>query len=411
MKFIFINVLLLLFESKSKHFRKGSIELNVSNDALEEMLDEPGMEEEGHDSEQGLGRGSGKLNSSDDALNAVIDDPDMEDEDDDFVSGLEKYAEDDDVVILKASNATVNNATIMAAGQAFGTSAADMFRSKDSEVAVDGRPRKLRGRAFWPENWKAWYRKNKGNDGPGKPLAPMWVMKNNHIQSFAVCTPPKNGCSRWKRLLRRIQGFKDYMRDPHNWRTAGLVMAGRQSVGFQHKLWTKPIIFKIILARNPLERLLSAWLSKKKVFKLPLDFGKFTTMLDVKKWAGKDVHWKPQTFLCDSPGKGFHYDFIAKVEDRDIWMGKLENFLSIKRYTSTGWGENRLQRFSQAESKIGSVDTGATKLKILQRYYTPEIFKRVCRYYKNDIRDLGYEKDVQGLWKDVFQGKHGPLHY
>merc|ERR1719399_2628593 len=105
--------------------------------------------------------------------------------------------------------------------------------------------------------------------------------------------------------------------------------------------------------RNPLERLLSAWLSKKKVFNLPKDFGKFTKMLDNKKWNGANVHWKLQTDLCDSPGRGFHYDFIANVEDRDIWMDDLEDFLKIKRYTRTGWGNNRLQAFSKAESKIG----------------------------------------------------------
>merc|ERR1719393_1008686 len=138
----------------------------------------------------------------------------------------------------------------MTAGQAVShfsqnsTSAMNLFGAKEAS----DRPSSLRGRALWPKNWKAWYKKHKGNDGPGRPGAPMWVMKNNHIRSFAVCTPPKNGCSRWKRLLRRIQGYPDYMRDPHNWRTSGLIMAGRQSIGFQHKLWSKPSIFKIMLA-------------------------------------------------------------------------------------------------------------------------------------------------------------------
>merc|ERR1719160_1427319 len=108
----------------------------------------------------------------------------------------------------------------------------------------------------------------------------------------------------------------------------------------QRKMWNKNAIFKIMLTRNPLERLLSAWLSKKKVAKLPLHFGVFTKMLNNKKWANFNSHWKPQTFLCDSPGKGFHYDFIANVEDRDVWMPKLEEFLFIKRYTCSGWGKN-----------------------------------------------------------------------
>eukprot|EP00746_Dinoflagellata_sp_MGD_P164429 gnl/MRDRNA2_/MRDRNA2_93050_c0_seq1.p1 gnl/MRDRNA2_/MRDRNA2_93050_c0~~gnl/MRDRNA2_/MRDRNA2_93050_c0_seq1.p1 ORF type:complete len:395 (+),score=77.54 gnl/MRDRNA2_/MRDRNA2_93050_c0_seq1:85-1269(+) len=394
MKVYLINIIFLVFDAKARHFRVGNVNLNASDDGITDDVDAP--------------------DSDFDDLHAIVDDPDMQDEDDDFISGLEKYAEEEDVVYLRVSNATLSNATMMTGGQAFGhfshnsTSVADMFRSKD---AASKRPRKLRGRTLWAKTWKVWYRKHKSYGGPGRPTAPMWIMKNSHIKPFAVCTPPKNGCSRWKRLLRRIQGFQDYMRDPHDWRTSGLVMAGQQPPQVQRKLWTKPGIFKMMLARNPLERLLSAWLSKKKVFKLPLHFGVFTKMLDNKKWAGANVHWKPQTFLCDSPAKGFHYDFVANVEDRDVWMPKLEEFLGIKRYTRSGWGSNGLQAFSKAESKFGSVDTGATKLKVLKKYYTPEIFRRVCRYYRNDIAVLGYKKDVKGLWKDIFEGKEGPLDY
>lgn len=392
MKVCLVNIVFFALGAVARHFRTGSFALNASDDAIND-----------------------NVSASDadfDDLHAIVDDPEMQDDDDDFVSGLEKYADEEDIVFVRAPNATMSNATIMTTGQVGSfsknsTSIADMFRSKE----VANRPRTLRGKAMWAKTWKVWYRKHKGFGGPGRPHAPMWIMKNNNIKTFAVCTPPKNGCSRWKRLLRRIQGFQDYMRDPHDWRTSGLVMAGMQPLHVQKKMWTKPTIFKMMLARNPLERLLSAWLSKKKVFKLPLHFGVFTKMLDNKKWAGANVHWKPQTSLCDSPGKGFHYDFVANVEDRDVWMPKLEEFLSIKRYTRSGWGKNGLQAFSKAESKIGSVDTGATKLKMLRKYYTPEIFRSVCRYYREDIRVLGYKKDVQGLWREIFQGKEGPLRY
>lgn len=383
MKFLLVNVLLSFFAAEARHVRGGNANLNAS-DAYSA--------------------------NSRDALDTVVDDPDMEDDDDDFVSGLEKYAGEEDLVFERTSNATIMTGQASSHWSKNSTSAMKMFGWRN----IANRPSRLRGRALWPKNWRAWYQKHKGNDGPGKPSAPMWVMRSNVIRSFAVCTPPKNGCSRWKRLLRRIQGFSDYMRDPHDWRTNGLVQAGRQSVAFQRNLWTKPNIFKIMLARNPLERLLSAWLSKKKVFNLPRSFGKFTQMLDHPKWSGASVHWQFQTSLCDSPGtdiRSFHYDFIAKVEDRDIWMDKLEDFLSIKVYTSTGWGASGLQAFSEAESKIGSVDTGATKLKVLKKYYKPEIFRRVCRYYRKDIRALGYQKDIRGLWKDIFQGRRGPLHY
>jgi hypothetical protein len=248
----------------------------------------------------------------------------------------------------------------------------------------------------------------------------MWILQTTPgVTPFAVCTPPRNGCSRWKRLLRRIQGYKDYLtRHPHH--NNGLAYAGELSRAAQYELWTTPRVFKMMLARNPHERLLSAYLSHRESWFLPRTFSEFVQQLpsgvrqtldataQARSWFNPQL-WTPQSQVCDSPAN-FHYDFIAKVEDRDLWMPKLVDFLSIHPYTDSGWGDNN-EPFQKPDNSYfpESKTTTATQLASLQHHYTPELFRAVCRYFGEDIRVLGYGHDTVGLWQDLYQGKHGEL--
>lgn len=295
-------------------------------------------------------------------------------------------------------------AVVSTRGAAFG-----LRNSTLAEVDIPHNPQS----PFWPADWTAWYRAGPHFFGPGKPNAPMWVIDDRPgVRPFAVCTPPRNGCSRWKRLLQRIEGVHDYMDNPH--KNNELKRAGKQSIVQQKKLWTEPYTFKMMLARNPLERLLSAFLSKrgKKPFPLPVRFSVFVHQLHKRHLAWNrhwGLHWYPQTEICDSPAR-YHYDFVAKVEHRQIWMSRLENFLRIQPYTQNGWGEGGGPgSFQGAEDSVGSKTTTATRIKTLKRFYTPKLFKIACKYYEKDIRVLGYEKDIKAMWSDLFRGGAGPL--
>lgn len=250
--------------------------------------------------------------------------------------------------------------------------------------------------------------------------APMWIIATTPaVRPFAVCTPPRNGCSRWKRLLRRIQGYSDYLtRHPHH--NNGLASTGELARPEQHEFWTTPQVFKMMLARNPMERLLSAYLSHQKTWFLPRTFAEFVQQLptgvkqtadataQARSWFNPQL-WTPQTQLCDSPAE-FHYDFVAKVEDRDLWMPKLVDFLKIHPYTDSGWGDHN-EPFQKPDDAYfpESKTTSATQVATLKYHYTPQLFRFVCRYFREDIRALGYNRDVLGLWTDLYQGLHGDL--
>merc|ERR1719380_317630 len=97
MKVCLVNIVFFALGAVARHFRTGSFALNASDGAIND-----------------------NVSASDadfDDLHAIVDDPEMQDDDDDFVSGLEKYADEEDIVFVRAPNATMTNATIMTTGQ------------------------------------------------------------------------------------------------------------------------------------------------------------------------------------------------------------------------------------------------------------------------------------------------------
>ena len=110
-------------------------------------------------------------------------------------------------------------------------------------------------------------------------------MMNKTQQNFAFCTIPKNGCSRWRRFLRKVQGVRKYLGYPHNYAKNGLKYSsdfdynvlGRagERLPFQtistptnatsqtdSSIPTLPTVPRIALIRDPHARLLSAWSNK-----------------------------------------------------------------------------------------------------------------------------------------------------
>lgn len=287
----------------------------------------------------------------------------------------------------------------------------------------EGGPAGSRPPPRWAPNWQAWYR-NPGNvqrampaQGLGQPgqLFTSVVHKHPDHRPFAMCTIPRNGCSRWRRLLRRIEGYPDYLeKDPHSRFTNGLKYVDQLQPPAERRVWATAAYFKVFIARNPLERALSAYLSKKDKHNLPATFaGLVATFGKPRRWPAIDAHWRPQVTLCHSPAL-YHYDFIARVEDRNVWMPALFAHLRIGKYVQTGWadpaaGIQSNASFAGASDVVGSVTTDATRLKALRHHFTPAVFRRAMCYYREDIVVLNYNADVQRLWRELYPNKPPPL--
>ena len=66
-----------------------------------------------------------------------------------------------------------------------------------------------------------WLRNNKTVETfPVRKQDPIMMIKTHEGVAlpvpFAMCTIEKNGCSRWRRLMRRIAGYKTYLENPHS---------------------------------------------------------------------------------------------------------------------------------------------------------------------------------------------------
>ena len=254
--------------------------------------------------------------------------------------------------------------------------------------------------------WAQWYERRLYTPRPSfRRHVPMTVHRNAG-RPFAMCLPAKNGSSRWLMLLRRVEGFKDYLEYPNFVDTNGLRYLFREPVSYQREFWTGKEHFKVFIARNPLVRALSAYLEKKHEYQLPSSFERFVSQHlrpDKRNIIGEPVlgdnHWWPQTELCESPAE-VHYDFIAHVETRSQWMPKLFDLLGIEEAAASGWGKDGSGSFSEAAGI--SRETQAHNLTKLAAHYTGAAFTHAACFYQRDIELLGYEEEVASLFSKLY---------
>lgn len=83
---------------------------------------------------------------------------------------------------------------------------------------------------------------------------------------FIYCGIPKCGVSRWRRLLRRIEGNPAWRDNKaHSPQNSGLVYLANLSASHAHAFANHPRTLSFVVVRNPFTRLLSGWLDKTQV--------------------------------------------------------------------------------------------------------------------------------------------------
>jgi len=65
------------------------------------------------------------------------------------------------------------------------------------------------------------------------------------------CSIPRIGCSRWRRLLRRMEGYPDYMANPHNLRENGMKYTATLDRQFVEDVLNDPTYFRFVFVRCP----------------------------------------------------------------------------------------------------------------------------------------------------------------
>ncbi|CAK0858832.1 unnamed protein product, partial [Prorocentrum cordatum] len=226
--------------------------------------------------------------------------------------------------------------------------------------------------------WRKWYERRDSWPRPLYRQTPM-TLHRTAKQALAICVPAKHGSSRWVKLLRRIDGHPDY-RD-FDVRSSGKLLRrlSDQPVAVQREVWASSAHFKVLVARNPLIRALSAYLEKRAELSLPPTFAAWVASeLRRDKRGSADEHWRPPTESCESPAR-VHYDFIAHVETRSQWLPEFALLLGVRAMVDRGWGTSGDEPFAAAVGE--SEAKHADELANLQEHYTRDAFRAATCFY------------------------------
>jgi len=234
------------------------------------------------------------------------------------------------------------------------------------------------------------------------------------VRPFAFCTIPKNGCSRWRRFLRRVQGVKDYYdAAAHRQRDNGLMYPIHFQLLFLQNHTPSPLL-RIAIVRDPLSRLLSVWLEKirggagklnrlnKRCSNYNRIRGNFTefvlcleeTIETKQQGCGWDEHWSPQSCQCGL--SEMRYDLLLRQEQKDDWFQPLIQCLGVERFIFNFTPDGHTFGSSIADQKGGSISMGA--LSKVCEYYDAVTVAKVSRLYSQDAMFRTWDfSDCRGI--------------
>ena len=216
---------------------------------------------------------------------------------------------------------------------------------------------------------------------------------------FIFFTIPKVACTAWIQLFLRIQGYDDWNKFPHYHKNRPFL--SRHSCTEIENYLNDPTWTKAVFFRDPVERLLSAYLNKiengsyitKRLFNAgagDISFDQFVEIVaDNNKQADNprglhnntDPHWKPQYLTSNiekfMPCINFIGDFANLQNDSRRLLEKVSLW---NEYGLSGWGANgnkMMFETNNAHNKTNSTDHQ-------QRYYSVNTRNTVKKAYKKD---------------------------
>lgn len=249
------------------------------------------------------------------------------------------------------------------------------------------------------------------------------VIESHKLLFFTV---PKNACSTFKRLFRRMMGYSDWLtRSPHDPAQNGLNYLGHYSREEQLMMMTSPDWTRAIFVRDPLERALSAYMDKAlqsdgatvegsyikrhccgmedvKLFRPrgkgcekfplfpysnPLDSSNFPFGTFVNNFMAdcNDPHWRPQSKRMDKASNWKLINFVGKFENRmEDTHALLKQIGAFEEFGKSGWGSSENKSLAIFETNLAGHKTGSAEK--MKQYYNPSLQKRVFRHYWRDYK-------------------------
>ena len=261
------------------------------------------------------------------------------------------------------------------------------------------------------------------------------VIESHKLLFFTV---PKNACSTFKQLFRRMMGHGDWLEgNPHNPEDNGLKYLGHYSKDQQKEFMTSPEWTRAIFVRDPLERALSAYMDKglktgpkewqpvvtghhmkhkccqqlenlkipecRKFPMIPFEndlteenfpFDSFVTSFMAQC---DDPHWRPQ-HLRMRRGNWKWINFVGHFENKQKDTRRLLEVIgAYDEFGATGWGRKRIDSnatLSIFEKNLANHKTGSGDK--MKEYYSTKTERLVLQHYR-----LDYNSEVFNLTKPV----------
>jgi hypothetical protein len=234
---------------------------------------------------------------------------------------------------------------------------------------------------------------------PGWGKAPI-VVESHKLIFFTI---PKVACSVWKQLFRRMEGYNDWNGSKinvHNPRVNGLRYLNQYSLQNATRLINDPTYTKVIFARDPKDRFLSAYLDKglqqngqhilekccssdRKCW--PQSNRSFAHFFDLTKTCS-DTHWNPMYKRLE-PKYLPLIDFIGSMDNlQEDSKRLLQTIGAWDQFGASGWGVNGKERVFQSKSSVNHATSNNTRdaWDRMKNYYTPELERAVEERYARD---------------------------
>ena len=263
----------------------------------------------------------------------------------------------------------------------------------------------------------------------------VWLISRRH--KFVFCGIAKNGVTEFIRLFLRLTGDPLWnTTEPHYY--PHFPRARKANVTWNaHLVWQKgllpevhqtilsalldPSYFSAVFLRDPVERLLSAYLDKVAVQvvdgrlspkakngilahmintlpdygNLDVSFPAFVERLTMPNatnmpWGlgtRTDRHFRPQHLICGLDRTLPYFDFVGRIDDHVYEQARamLEQVGLWEEYGATGWRTPTGAMFG-SDAQLDSNNSHATHAKArIGEYYTPELRKMVERGYRQDV--------------------------
>lgn len=247
---------------------------------------------------------------------------------------------------------------------------------------------------------------------------------------FLFCALPKDASTLWKQMLLRAAGdpswnttnstlihspvwsnlIADYVGIASDRRERGpdfMPIHGRIPEGLQNRSdldavfgARDPPFFKAVIVRDPVTRLLSAYLDRcvENSEWLRLHAHRFLSFEEAVEKLERlstrelltDIHFKPQAQFCGL--RYVKYDAVGQMERREDARTILERAGLWDDFGKTGWGPGGISAFGeefQASDNHEATPHGTSLL--VCKYYTPALLERVRSIYHEDFELFGYD--------------------